>query len=549
MPYKDKEKQKEYMRDYMQKRRNIPATAFTRKPFGVVTSIGKVVSSSTLDKYSLKQSEQLEEKGFQGIDGLVRPLYNPEYLARHLEANAYHNRCIQTKAQDTAGVGWRLHPLVDNPSEQQKELLLNFFDELPEPLVQVLVKAVMDREAVGYMAIEMAREGKAPEGLPVLLAHMPAHTVRAHQDGKRYVQIRGARRVWFKRAGLTDIDVDKKTGKISKAGTVSPEDRANEILWDVNYTPRSDIYGIPDHIPAMGAILGDLARRDYNIAFFENHGVPSYAIFVSGDYDPGPPVDVNGKTEDEGGEAPFKPALQWEIESHVDKLAKNPHSVMTLLVPTSGAYREGQVKIEFQPLATDVKDASFRLYRKDNRDEVFSAHAVPPYRAGVAETGSLGGNAAKEMDEIYRDSVVKPRQRRIENLIDAEVISAFGVTDWGFDLLDLDVSDEDRELDMALKLFASGAMSPNDLIRNFGSKWGLEPIKDEPAMDAHYVAGRPIDYDALPGADIEAVLEDTKKRLIEVAVKHAGVGDGDRVREILETVEEFKRSTGTTAKA
>lgn len=83
----------------MQKRRNIPATAFTRKPFGVVTSIGKVVSSSTLDKYSLKQSEQLEEKGFQGIDGLVRPLYNPEYLARHLEANAYHNRCIQTRGR------------------------------------------------------------------------------------------------------------------------------------------------------------------------------------------------------------------------------------------------------------------------------------------------------------------------------------------------------------------------------------------------------------------------------------------------------------------
>lgn len=517
----------------------------TRRPFGYVTKSGAFVTADVLDMFSIKQtSQRIKTAEFKGLRGLVTPLFNPESLARHLEANTYHARCVRTKAQDVAGMGWQLHPLSDEPSEDQKTTAKTFFDELTDDIGDTLTRAMIDREAIGYMALELVRENKEPSGKPIDLFHIPAHTMRACDDEKRFVQQRGVKRVWFKKAGLTDIDVDKKTGKIHEANQVKEENRANEVIWDVIYTPRSDIYGVPDHIPAVGAILGDVARCDYNIAFFQNHGVPAYAVCVTGDFDPGIPVDSEGREEGaEGAAEPFKPPLQWTIEEYVKELAANPHSVITLIVP-SATPGEKSVEIKFEPIATEVKDASFRLYRKDNRDEIFSAHAVPPYRAGIAETGSLGGTTAKETDEIYRDSVIRPRQQRLEALINKEVLEWLEVTDWAFDLLDLDLSDVEREIDMALKLFDNGALTPNDLIRNFGENLGLKPIEDIPAMDAHYVKGKPVDMGLDLGPDIEAVLEDTQKRLIEVVVKNVSSdADGARVSEVLEAITGLKANS------
>jgi len=39
---------------------------------------------------------------------------------------------------------------------------------------------MLDYEAVGYAALEMVRENDDPEGKPVLLAHVPVHTLRVH---------------------------------------------------------------------------------------------------------------------------------------------------------------------------------------------------------------------------------------------------------------------------------------------------------------------------------------------------------------------------------
>jgi len=189
---------------------------------------------------------------------------------------------------------------------------------------------------------------------------------------KRFAQIRNGKKRWFKRVEYP-YDVHKDTGVISPLKSLQAEDRASEIIWFVNYTPRSDYYGLPDIIPALGAIWGDIARRDYNIAFFDNYGVPAYAIFVSGNFDPGE-VDEEGRTE-----------MEKMIEEHFAELAKNPHSTLILSVPTEG--RDEEVKIEFKSLSAEIKEASFRLYRNDNRDEILSAHGMPPYRIGVNETG------------------------------------------------------------------------------------------------------------------------------------------------------------------
>lgn len=493
--------------------------------FGVATKNGTLVSGDILDQFAYKQeSQQLTSSAdmFRGVAGLVQPLYDPISLSRHMEVNTYHARCVRTKAQDTAGNGWELVPLVDNPSDDQQALIEQFFEDLEVDIQEILVQAMTDRESIGWLTIEVARENKDPEGTIVLLKNIPSHTMRAHLDGKRYVQERSSKRVWFKKAGLFDIDVHKLNGDIVPAGELDPEMRANEVMWNNIYTARSDIYGVPDHIPAIGAILGDVSRRDYNIAFFDNFGVPAYAVSVSGDYDPGEAVNDDGLTEDEDPDnGPYKSPLHREIEAHLQEVANNPHSVLLLSIPSTEG---GEVEVKFTKLAVEIREASFRLYREDNMKEVLSAHAVPPYRAGIAEQGSLGGNVAENMDEIYRDSVLEPRQSMLNRLINKYVLASMEITDWTFRLLSINVEDQQRDLNLALDLFDHAALTPNDLIRNFCLRYDVEP-SENPAMDAHYLNGVALDT-VLP-SDLQSVMMSLRDNLLEIARKHVESGDED----------------------
>ena len=168
-----------------------------RKPFGVVTKQGRVVSQAVLDQYTIAGgSKQIPPDRFTSVYGemgLVQPLYNPEALAKVMEINTYHYRCCKTKARDAAGLGWSIKALGEKGSTSGpvfKEIDA-FFADLPETASQILDKVMLDYESVGYGALEMVRRDDDPEGKPVLLAHIPAHTLRIHADGSRFVQIRG----------------------------------------------------------------------------------------------------------------------------------------------------------------------------------------------------------------------------------------------------------------------------------------------------------------------------------------------------------------------
>lgn len=493
--------------------------------FGFVTKRGRFVRSDILEQYACKatgESKQIIDTFSVSYAelGLVQPLYNPEALAGLLELNTYHYRACKTKARDTAGLGWDLHPTAENPSEAQRTLLRDFFHGLTEPVSTVFDRAMLDFEAVGYGVIELIRED-ARRGRPANLTHIPAHTLRRHSDRKRACQQRGTKRAWFSLAGA-GVDVDAKTGTLARRDSLTAKQRGSDVLWFNNYTPKSDVYGLPDVVPAMGAIHGDIARRDYNIAFFDNYGVPAYACFLTGNFDP-------GEADAETGLTP----LQTEIEAHFEDLRESPHSTLVLALPTRG--RDADVRVEFKPLSVDVKEASFRLYRADNRDEVLAAHGVPPYRCGIAETGSLGGSTAIESTEIYKMSVIEPRQETLENLINRYIVrDGFEVTDWRFKFAEIDTSDEEHDLVILTGLFGLGAATPNQVIRHFGARFGLEEV-DHWAMDAHYLAGVPLDADGMTPAQAENAVKALQAKLVEVAIKHAGGDDPNnpRFRELL----------------
>lgn len=467
----------------------------------IVLEDGEVLSQKYMDQYATKEAKSKQipsdrfNESYQG-DGLIKPLYNPEALAELLEVSTPHYRSVKTKARDVAGLGWYLEPKegMDNPSEEQKEKATTFLEN-PNPsmsLSEVNDQVMVDHEATGDGYHEIIRDGEDIVGLE----HIPSHTMRIHEDMNKFCQIRGATKVWFKAFGL-EKDVHVETGHYHELGELDDKYKANEILHIRNYTSRSDYYGIPDVMPALGAILGDRERQEYNISFFDNHAIPAYAVTVSG-------ADLDEETERQ-----IQKFFQQDVK-------KSNHSTLVLTAKKEeGDYSEEPVKFEFQALSTDTKEASFRMFRQDNRDEILSAHGVPPYRAGITVEGQMGGSSASETTEIYKQSIIKPKQEILENRINRYILQeGLEITDWVFKFKEIDTRDLDTEIDRLKSLFDMGVYSPNMILEKLG-----EERIDDPNMDRHFVNGQPLDASREETQAIMQSVKELHKSLIQIATK------------------------------
>ncbi|MDP3012767.1 MAG: hypothetical protein Q8M92_00905, partial [Candidatus Subteraquimicrobiales bacterium] len=218
--------------------------------------------------------------------------------------------------------------------------------------------------------------------------------------------------------------------------------------------------------------------------------------------------------------------LESVLEEQLQVVQSNPHSTMVLSIPSrDGLAGESKVDVKFEQLSVETKEASFRLYRMDNRDEVITAHGMDPYRIGVMQEGSLGGNTAIESRKSYNNGVVQPRQQAWEDSINRFIIrDGFGITDHLFKFNAIDVEDEAADLMMVKELFMMAAITPGQLIGLYGERFGLEPT-NHPALDAHYLNGVPIDYNTPqpqpePTDSVVSQFEGLKERLVEVADKY-----------------------------
>ena len=452
-----------------------------KKPIAIVTKSGEVLGMGSLDNYVLNaKTKQIPDDLFNnlyGQMGLVQPYYSFERMAYLLEINVYHANCVRVKAQDTVGQGWELKPAerIDNPSESQLEVAKEVLENQQVDLVETLRRMMTDYEGMGNGYLEIGRQDDRPDGPVVFISHIPGQTVRIESGFNKFCQLRSLKYAWFRKFGYKK-DVNLLTGDEGEPGTVST--RGNELIPFSKYTSRTDYYGMPEALPAVGAMLGSALSRDYNIKFFENFGVPAFVVSVSGDYDLGE-LDEHGKYK-----------IQKTVEGYFRTMQREPHSNMLLMVPSEAG---GKVEVEIKPLSVDIKEASFRLYRRDNRDEIISSHRVPPYRIGIAETGSLGGSTADKADEIYVQSIINPNQKMIERAINRLILPTLGVTDWRFVLNDVDLDQESRDMEVAGFMVQNGAMTPNQLIRYFGPRFGLQP-SDNTALDDYYINGMPIGY-------------------------------------------------------
>jgi len=214
------------------------------------------------------------------------------------------------------------------------------------------------------------------------------------------------------------------------------------MLHFLKYTPQSSYYGVPDIIPAVSAIAGDKAAREYNIDFFSHNAVPRMAIVVEG-----------GELSD-GVVAQLKQFMESEIKGQ-------GHKTLVLEVPGSGA------RVRLEKLTVEGhQDAAFLEYRRANRDEVLLVHRVPPSKVTVIENANLANS--KDQDKTFREQVVRPEQRRLEYKLNRLIREQLGIGDWLFQFRELDLSEAREEAEVAAIYADIGVLSAEEIRGRLG---------------------------------------------------------------------------------
>lgn len=457
-----------------------------------------LVDSLELQKFALKAnvdpqsgSKQVPADELLVGQSILDPKYNPYYLVQLLDLYTYHSACVDAVSTDATGISYTLKPVEGvEPIDAEKTRLEEVLENSTPSINTQLQRMVYDRRSIGYGAIEVIRESTSKSDIK-RLKHIPAHTLRRHTDQKRVVHINSmGKKVWFVIYGknyndegeLCDIDAD--TGEFKPFNSLPPHQRANELLWSMEYAPGTDYYGRPPIISCLGSIKGDISAVRYNYSFFENYGMPKFAITVTGDF-----ADYDVPPDDP--EYDYTQTLRYRIGEQIKEVIRNPHSAICITIPSEG--EEGNVKLDITPLSVQTEEGHFRMYRKDTRDEVIHAHHVDPSRLGIYDAGSLNGGNSDNTMTSYKYGTIAPIKAECEALINL-IGKELEVNTWRFCIEEVAPVDYAKDLALAEFLFARGAMTIKDLIDNFGSKFGLDiENEDDYYLNARYLNNVPLE--------------------------------------------------------
>jgi capsid portal protein len=433
---------------------------------------GKVMKVLYLDEkgdaIAEAKSQQIPDDPFEGrqISGLQEPPFNLSQLLFLAETHPVHSAALEQKTADICGKGWEWKPKEEDGAvdEGVKKEVDKWFESLAPDDVdmhEVIYSAWLDLETVGWGLIELTRD---LDGNVDRAYHVPGHTVRAHKDGFRLCQVRGNRKVWFRRWGSPlrngkEVQVDAKTGSMNVV-----RDRANDLFVIKKPSRRSSWYGIPGYVSAIGWISLALAARDDNLMFFSNRREPRWAILLQNLAD--------------------DPDIEEDLRRAFTVDLRQPHR--NIIVPITGPG-----KIEFQKLSEMRADGSFEKLSERADKAIMISHRVPSERLANATVGPLGGNATYEASKVYKEGVVAPSQemlgKRLTRFIEIEYAKKQGKGDT--DTLDgdvpvklvmddLDIQSDREDLNLCVIRFHGDIVTLRETRTALGLKPLMQPKKN-----------------------------------------------------------------------
>ena len=407
---------------------------------GKGSSTINLLNNLSKGKSPFKKESKQAQKEVYGVGGLVSYPYAPANFLLLYEANPVFAGCVKQIAKDVAGLGWKLVLKEgEKENETEKKKIQGFLDR-PNPeesLRTILNELLIDWGVIGWWGLEVLRDNKHEI---VEIYHTPAHTFKIHKKKKKFFQKRGMDEAWFKAFGVEE-NISAKDGK---KGTYDLKTRASELIYYKNYYPRSDFYGAPNILSAIGAVMALTEIRDYNLSFFENYGVPAWMIVLKGNW-ADDAVNI------------IRNFLDSEIKG-----TKNAKKTMVFKV------NEGD-SVDSEKLSEGRQEASFKAYIQILIDDILMSYSMPGYRLGLNIVGKLGGSNIREATEIYKNGVVEPLQEDIEDMVNHKLIEeGLNCSSYRFKLNDLDIRDVDAEVKRYVRLFNMGAVTPNQVINLLG---------------------------------------------------------------------------------
>ena len=297
-------------------------------------------------------------------------------------------------------------------------------------------------------------------------------TVSARRRLRRYVQIQGAERVYFKSFGDPRV-VSRSTGRVfpdiaALKAAQADDGPATELLHFAIHSPRSP-YGVPRWVGTLLSVLGSRQMEEVNYLYFENKSVPPLALLVSG-----------GRLSD---------ASVPRIERFIDENLKgkaNFHKILILEADGGGTGDGGRAKIELRPL-TDAQqhDALFQLYDERNIDKVGSSFRLPRLLRG--ESKDFNRATAESALRFAEDQVFQPERDEFDFLMNRKVLADMGLRFWRFRSQTPVTRDPERMTEMVERLVRVGVLTPeegrllagdifNREFRKIGDDWTKRPI-------------------------------------------------------------------------
>lgn len=413
---------------------------------------------------------------------ILEPMYPPAQLIKHVLASGVLRTAIEAMATNIDGFGYTLEYIGEDGGQdstealEEKERAKGLLDH-PNgeySLVDLRKRMRIDKESMGYCAMEVIRDND--DGFPVMLTHVPAHSVRKTTQEKeravayrymprpgavdnmvqvqtrfrRFVQMIGNKKVYFRENG-DSRPIDHTTGK-SIGGTVDDSVVASDMILDCIYTPGST-YGAPRWIGELRSVLGIQESENTNLSYFKDNGIPAMMLLVLGG------------------------AMSAEGQKNFKKLVNTSRGVgmqnrimmMDIQGDEMSASDKGMIQrpeVKLEPLMQlRQQDAFFQEYEGNAAKKIRSSFRLPALFTGLTE--EIRFAVAQASLTVAESQVFGPERSQTDDVFNYQVLTYNGepMKFWRYKSNPPRIVDNDALID-AMDTFENvGAMTPNVAIQ------------------------------------------------------------------------------------
>ena len=482
------------------------------------------------------ESAQRKEKKY-GLK-FKTPAYPATFITFLTRNNWVFRQCAERTSNDCVKNGFDIvsrigvDEVIDIEAKQE---VLEWFNRMPYSIIDTAKNTIYNYETGGNAGIEIVRENGLDSSMQYL-KKFDINNVKLCTDDKRLVQTVDGEDTFFIIYGKNYHNkkkqyLNRETGEWSE----TPLDKnieAHEVLWFYRDDRGSNEYGVPSIAPGIRTIEMELGRQDYIIDFFINFGMPAWVVTITGSfYDEENRRYIDGKINPDFD---VTKTIRYKIGQQIQEIIDGGrHGAIVMSFPTSTGQEPVQVNIT--PLATDVKEASFRGLREDDGEDICGMMGVDSNLIFGSKTGAMGNNAMEAILLAHNDNKIKPTQSMISNeitrllLFENKSTFTHDISKLKFKLLDFIEQNITEGVERDAKLVQQGLMKRREFLSKYSKALNISADDENTLLDEYCINGIPLNVIAERG-----IVTNNDINNLQQQVTKAGVEFERRRRNILQ---------------